>query len=162
MLISNCLKITIAAIEHAVDIAGARYRSHKEYFQSLGLSPVSANATETLDLAKPSLGDTDIEAADGLPRLSPHRDVYTPLIRTPSEWRTGALTCLMRTYEREATRTRRGPSADIAEEDLMSDGTDEEALEVELEEEEQVDAVDEEQARREEARLWAGVRRIKD
>ena len=140
-----------------MEAVGARYHSHKEYFKSLA----PANATEAPDPAKTSLVDPDVETADQspeLPRLSPHREVYAPLIRPPSGWKMGALTCLTRTYEREATRTRRGPSADV-EEELMSDETDEEALEEELEEEDEVDVLDMRLAATEEETLWDGVRR---
>lgn len=70
----------------------------------------------------------------------------------------GALTCLSRTYEREATRTRRGTSTEIEEEELMSDETDEEALQAELNEEDEADVWDMELAATDEQGLWDGVR----
>lgn len=120
-----------------MDAVGGRYHSHKEYFNALDVP-----------------ADGEVET---IPRLSPHRDVYTPLVRPPLGC---ALACLTRTYAREATRTRRGPSADL-EEDVMSDETDEEALEGELEAEAEAEVVATAVARRAEARLWASVR-IKD
>ncbi|KAG8220465.1 hypothetical protein J3R82DRAFT_3160 [Butyriboletus roseoflavus] len=147
-------QITIAAVEHAVEAIGARHHSHKDYFKSLGVyhtepSSAPAHASEELDPDAEAMG----RSAEP-PGLSSHRDVYTPLIHPPSAWRMGSLACLTRTYEGEATRRRRGTSAEIAEEELMSDETDEEALEAELEEEEKTDVRDMELGAREEEGLW--------
>lgn len=131
-----------------MEAIGARYHSHDKYFKSLGAfhglwSEPSSALAHTSEGSEPS-------------GLSPHRDVYTPLIRPPSAWRIGPLACLTRTYEREATRTRRGTSADAPEEELC-DGTDEEALEAELEEDAAVDAGDMGRAGREEEGLWGSL-----
>lgn len=137
-----------------MDAFGARYHSHKAYFRALeALHDVSAedappaNATESVD---PDVGAADLPV--GLPGLSPHRDVFTPLIYPP--WRTSPLACLTRTYEREATRTRRGTSAEVGEEELMSASTDSEALEAELGEEDKVDKQDMALATKHELILW--------
>ncbi|KAH0829036.1 hypothetical protein J3R83DRAFT_2491 [Lanmaoa asiatica] len=160
-------QITIGAVKHAVEAIGGRYHSHRGYFKSLGAfhdlssepSSAPADASEELNCASIYASvDPDVEEADRSaepPGLSCHRDVYAPLIQPPSAWGMGALTCLTRTYELEATRTRRGTSAEIIEEEgLMSDETDEEALEVELEEEDEADARDMELAVRQEEDLW--------
>ena len=132
---------------------GARYHSHKAYFKSLeafhGLSTEPSNAAE-----QPNPTDPEV----GFPVLSPHRDVYTPLIHPPSAWGISPLACLARTYEREATRTRRGTSADMDEEE-MSDETDEEGLAAELEEEDEADVLDMSLAETHEQHLWNAVRR---
>jgi len=134
-----------------VEAIGARYHSHKAYFKSLeafyDLS-TEANAEE------PNPTDGSIEATP--PGLSPHRDVYTPLVHPPAAWKISPLACLSRTYEREATRTRRGTSAET-EEALMSDGTDEEALEAALRADEEADEVDTAQAGASERGLWGYV-----
>jgi len=126
-------QITVGAIEYAVDLIGARYRSHKEYFKSLeGLddSPTEDTSPE------PDYG-TDSESA-----YSTHRRVYTPLVRPPSAWKMSPLVSFTGTYEQEATRSRRGPSAEVDDGDLMADETDEEALAAELREEEEMDVAD--------------------
>lgn len=134
-----------------MEAIGARYHSHKAYFKSLealhGLS-TEANAEE------PNPTDAPVGATPA--GLSPHRDVYTPLVHPPTAWKLSPLACLSRTYEREATRTRRGTSAEM-EEELMSDGTDEGALEAELGEEDEADAVDTALGVACERGLWAGV-----
>ena len=146
-VLTSLPQITAAAIEHAVSVVGASYHSHKEYLES----PNHPKA--------PSV-DGDGEVADlssELPRLSPHWDVYTPLIRPPSEWRIDPLSCLSRTYEREATRTRRGPSAEL-EDELMSDETDEETLAAELAEDTAMDERDMVLSAAAEVELFEGVR----
>lgn len=106
-----------------METIGARHRSHKAYLKSL-----EAFHGQAAEVPNSSPVDADVGPAV----LSPHREVHTPLIHPPSAWKMRPLTCLSRTYEREATRTRRGPSADIGEDELMADETDEEALEAEL------------------------------
>lgn len=114
-----------------MDVIGARYHSHKEYFKSLeGLDGSPIGPSESDD-------ETDSESV-----YPPHREAYTPLVRPPSAWKMGPLVSLTRTYEREATRSRRGPSADLDDDDLMADETDEEALATELREEEDMDVTD--------------------
>ncbi|KAG9312254.1 hypothetical protein JVU11DRAFT_7556 [Chiua virens] len=154
-------QITISAIEHAVEVVGARYHSHKEHFKALEVfhGRSSEHSNPPVNETEPSHADPGVDAADLLAVLSSHRETYTPLIRPPATWTIGPVACLSRTYEQEATRTRRGPSAELDDE-LMSDETDSEALTDELAEEEEREELDMEEGEREQKRLWEMIYKI--
>ncbi|KIK97627.1 hypothetical protein PAXRUDRAFT_204436 [Paxillus rubicundulus Ve08.2h10] len=107
--------------------------------------------------ADPEAGaDGTYVAPSGAPSVL-HQEIYTPLIRPPSAWGIDPLNCLSRTYMREVTRTQRGRSRDLEEEELIPDGTDEEELEAELREDDELDRRDRKMAGKYERCLWDAV-----
>ncbi|KIJ15649.1 hypothetical protein PAXINDRAFT_11763 [Paxillus involutus ATCC 200175] len=100
--------------------------------------------------------DSDRVAPSPAPFV-PHREIYTPLIRPPSACGINPLDCLSQTYMREVTRTQRGGSQDLEEEELISDETDEEELEAELREEDELDRRDMKMAGKLEQCLWDAI-----
>ncbi|KAL4079101.1 hypothetical protein J3A83DRAFT_4086152 [Scleroderma citrinum] len=143
------------AVEHALETLGVRYHSHKAYFtELLSGSPLSNAESSPAKVADGTTREMEDPAA---PALSAHRDIYTPLVRPPSVLGVHPLDCLSQTYMREATRRTDRQIEGDEQGSLMSDETDEEALDAELQEDEAVDEEDAERAEEYEAGLWADV-----
>ena len=138
-------------VEHALETLGVRYQSHKDYFAALlARSTADAEPDKPSPLAKPTDASTT-------PALSARRELCTPLVRPPSVLNIHPLDCFARTYMRQASRRADEDRGDD-EGSLMSDETNEEALEAELLEDEALDEEDAKKAAEYEADLWARVR----
>lgn len=90
--------------------------------------------------------------------LSPHRAIYTPAFLAPASFNIGVVDTFFPGYDGSKALINED-SRDTKEGSLLSDETDEEALENELIEDEMVDQVDMETSKKVEEQLWAEVER---
>jgi hypothetical protein len=164
-------QINQAAVEHALKTIGVRIVSKQEYFSKFldhydpsrnehscrrkSSSPVAADAMGDQSTA-PSAQSSQHETG-----LSPHRALYTPAFLTPAAFNIGVVDTFFSSYDACFPSKARidEDSCQEIEDPLLSDETDEEALEYELQEDEILDHADSEIGKRFEEQLWAEVER---
>ena len=142
------LQITTNTVEHALGMLGVHYHSHKDYFSALLSSstspPSDAESDDTNESspAKPTEGSTCEQEDPTTPALPANRNIYTPLVRPPSALGIHPLDCFSQMYMWEALwrADRRVEQGEDEEASLMSDETDEEALDAELQGDEALDS----------------------
>ncbi|KAH7911334.1 hypothetical protein BJ138DRAFT_1113324 [Hygrophoropsis aurantiaca] len=162
-------QITAAAIDQAAKVVGGKSADRKAHFARLFAHHGVPSATEK---GKETGTATDDQESGGesdapLPSVSPHREIYTPIIRVPSAF-SGDLRfmdTLSASYMKEARRSRIArfsPPKEADEEiDLVSEELDEEALLAELLEEDEADEHDRHEEKIYEMDLWEEVGVVK-
>ncbi|KAG2053421.1 hypothetical protein BDR06DRAFT_956483 [Suillus hirtellus] len=155
-------------VEHALKTIGARTLSRQEHFSKLldqyDLSPDKRKCKQKSS-PPADLQDERANAAGHSPdaksyemALSPHRAIYTPAFLAPASFNIGVVDTFFPGYDGSKALINED-SRDAKEGSLLSDETDEEALENELIEDEMVDQVDMETSKKVEEQLWAEVER---
>ncbi|KAG1753220.1 hypothetical protein EDB19DRAFT_1627296 [Suillus lakei] len=164
-------QINQPAVEHALRIIGVRTFSRQEHFSKLldqcDLSPDKRKRKRKFNPPADAGGER-ARAAGHSPdaqsndiALSPHRAIYTPALLAPASFDIGVVDTFFPSYD--ACFPSKAPinedSCDAAEDSLLSDETDEEALEDELQDDEMLDQADLKIGKKVEEQLWAEVER---
>jgi hypothetical protein len=164
-------QINQRAVEHALKTIGVRTLNQQEHFSKLldqydlcldkrKHEPKSSTPGDLEDEQASVAGHSpDAESYDIA--LSPHRAIYTPAFLTPASFNTGIVDIFLPGYNGQF------PSKALIDEDLrdaeegslLSDQTDEEALEDELMEDDMLDQHDVETGQKVEEQLWAEIER---
>jgi hypothetical protein len=164
-------QINQRAVEHALKTIGVRTLSQQEHFSKLldqyDLSldkrkhkPKSSTPGDLEDERAGAAGHSpDAESYDIA--LSPHRAIYTPAFLTPASFNTGIVDAFLPGYDGQfpSTALINEDLRDAKEGSLLSDQTDEEALEDELMEDDMLDQDDVETGQKVEEQLWAEIER---
>jgi hypothetical protein len=164
-------EINQRAVEHALKTIGVRTLNQQEHFSKL-LDQYDLCLDKRKHKPKSSTpGDLEDEQASVAGHspdaksydiaLSPHRAIYTPAFLTPASFNTGIVDIFLPGYNGQF------PSKALIDEDLrdaeegslLSDQTDEEALEDELMEDDMLDQDDVETGQKVEEQLWAEIER---
>ena len=168
-------QINQAAVEHALKTIGVGVVSKQEYFANFldhydpSRNEHSRRRNSSSPVAADAMGDQSTAATQfpGTQRsqheigLSPHRALYTPAFLTPATFNIGVVDTFFSSYDACFPSKARidEDSCQEVEDPLLSDETDEEALEDELHEDEILEHADSEIGKRFEEQLWAEVER---
>ncbi|KAG2130973.1 uncharacterized protein EDB93DRAFT_1255627 [Suillus bovinus] len=156
-------------VEHALKTIGVRTLSQQEHFSKL-LDQYDLSPDKQKRKKKPSppagVEDERASATGHSPdaesydiALSPHRTIYTPAFLAPASFNIGVVDTFFTGYDEQL------PSKGLINEDsrdaesILSDETDEEALENELMVDEMLNQADVETGKKVEEQLWAEVER---
>lgn len=164
-------QINPRAVEHALQTIGVRTLNRQEHFSKLldqyELSPDKRKhkpkSSTLVDLederARATRHSPDAESYDIA--LSPHRTIYTPAFLTPASFNINVVDAFFQGYEGQLLSKAliNEDSCDAMEESLLSNETDEEALEDELIKDDMLDQVDVETGKKVEEQLWTAVER---
>lgn len=145
-------QINQAAVEHALKTIGVRIVRRSS-------SPMAADAMD--DQSTVATHSPGTQSSQHETELSPHRALYTPAFLTPAAFNIGVVDTFFSSYDACFPSKARidEDSRQEIEDPLLSDETDEEALEDELQEDEILDHADLEIGKRFEEQLWAEVAR---
>ncbi|KAG1764862.1 hypothetical protein EV702DRAFT_1153319 [Suillus placidus] len=164
-------QINPLAVDYALKTIGVRTLSQQEHFSKLleqyDLSP-NKRKRKPKSSTPADVEDERASAAEHSPdtasydiALSPHRAIYTPAFLAPASFNIGVVDTFFPGYDGQCQSKAliNEDSCDAKEASLLSDETDEEALEDELREDEMLDEVDVETGKKVEEQLWAEVER---